>query len=102
VNKTRNLLLLAAAVLLVGLPLVMPGSWTRGTFAGSDDQAEEAVKTLDPAYVPWMKSVWKPPSEEVATMLFTLQAAIGAGVFGYVLGYLRCRAALAGNADARP
>jgi cobalt/nickel transport protein len=30
--------------------------------------------------------VWKPPSPEIESLLFALQAALGAGVIGYVVG----------------
>jgi cobalt/nickel transport protein len=30
--------------------------------------------------------LWKPPSDEVESLLFSLQAALGAGFLGYVIG----------------
>ena len=33
-------------------------------------------------------SVWKPPGGEIETLLFSLQAAIGAGLIGFCLGYI--------------
>lgn len=55
-------------------------------FTGSDNLAEHAINQLRPDYAPWIKSLWKPPSSEVESLLFALQAALGAGFIGYYLG----------------
>ena len=34
-------------------------------------------------------SIWEPPSGEIESLLFALQAAIGAGFIGYFIGYTR-------------
>lgn len=89
--KARNggLLVLAVA-LMVGSALV--GSRREGAeFAGSDGQAMEAVATIQPDYRPWFGFVWEPPPE-IASGLFALQAALGAGIVGYYLGFKRGQA----------
>jgi cobalt/nickel transport protein len=89
--KARNggLLLLAAA-LVVGS--VWLGSRREGAeFAGSDGQAMAAVTTIQPDYQPWFGWVWEPPAE-IASGLFALQAALGAGILGYYLGFKRGQA----------
>ena len=101
-NKGRNLLLIAAAVVLVAVSLFLPKSGdSKNAFTGTDDQAKDAIQDLRPGYVPWFSPIWKPPSDEVETLLFTLQAALGAGVLGYVIGNLQGRAARAGHIDGR-
>ena len=40
-------------------------------------------------YHPWFNSVWTPPSPEIESLLFALQAAFGAIIIGYFLGYYR-------------
>ena len=80
----RSALLLAAAVIIVAAPLALPG--LGGAFTGTDDQASEAIAAIRPGYQPWVQPLWKPPSAEVESLLFALQAAIGAGVLGYVIG----------------
>lgn len=81
----NGLLLVIVAVLSFG-PLFM----TRGAeFAGADAQASEAISTLNPNYQPWFNSIWTPPSGEVESFLFALQAAIGSGFVFYYLGYLK-------------
>jgi len=85
--KARSWLLWAAIVLLSVLPLCLtstpPGA---DLFGGSDDRARQAIGTIAPHYRPWFAPVFEPASSEIASLLFALQAAIGAGVIGYWLG----------------
>ncbi len=83
-RKTRSLWLLGAAVAIIAAPLLIPG--LRGDFKGSDDKGVKAISELAPGYKPWFESVWTPPSDEVQSLLFSLQAALGAGLLGYVIG----------------
>ena len=46
--------------------------------------ANKIVKMSD--YKPWFSPIWKPPSGEIESLLFSLQAAIGAGIIGYIAG----------------
>lgn len=89
--KAQNIgLLLLAVALIVGS--VWIGSRQEGAeFAGADGQAMEAVATLNPHYQPWVGFIWEPPPE-IASGLFALQAALGAGILGYYLGFRRGRA----------
>ena len=96
-SATRSVLLLAAAAAIVAAPLVMPG--LKGEFKGSDDLGTEAILKSRPGYKPWFEPLWKPPSDEVESMLFALQAALGAGVIGYVIG--RRQASPSHDADRR-
>ena len=77
-----GLLLLAAGIAVA--PLLMP--MADGSFKGSDDQATAAIAASAPGYRPWFAPLWTPPSGEVASLLFALQAAAGAGVIGYYIG----------------
>lgn len=89
--KARNggLLILAAA-LVVGS--VWLGSRREGAeFAGSDGQAMQTVAAIQPDYQPWFGWVWEPPPE-IASGLLALQAALGAGILGYYLGFKRGQA----------
>lgn len=58
---------------------------------GTDDQAVAVVEHMDPDYRPWAKSLWAPPDDAMESLLFVLQAGLGAGVLGYCLGYLHGR-----------
>ena len=87
-KKYENLILLALVALLAAMPLV----WNAGAeFGGADDQVKDVVAAINPDYKPWFESIWSPPSAEVESFLFALQAAIGAGFIGYWLGFQRGR-----------
>ena len=83
----RNLLLLAAVIALAIGPLVYHGS--DAAFSGSDGQAEALITQTHPDYKPWAAPFWEPPSSEIESLLFALQAAIGAGLLGYYFGRRR-------------
>ncbi len=93
-----NWLLLLAVVLLVAFPVV----FVDGEFAGADGQAEDAITESHPDYQPWLSPVYEPRTQEVASGLFALQAALGAGVLGYYFGVARTKRRLgAGRAADR-
>lgn len=60
-------------------------------FGGADGRAEEAITEKKADYEPWFSPIFEPKSGEIESLFFALQAAIGAGVIGYGLGYLRGR-----------
>lgn len=94
-KKNSTAVLVALVVLLVAIPLALPAP--RGTgerFGGTDDQALTVIAQMSPGYKPWFHALWSPPSAEVETLLFSLQAAGGAGLVGYALGFARGRSQL--------
>ncbi len=58
-------------------------------FEGADGMAEEAVTEINPEYEPWFSSPIEPASGEIESLLFSLQAGLGAGFIGYFFGYMR-------------
>jgi cobalt/nickel transport protein len=82
-----NWLLALAVVVLAAAPVL----WVRGAYGGADGEAQEAIAASHPDYRPWFAPVYEPPSAEVASGLFALQAAVGAGVLGYYFGVARTR-----------
>ncbi|MEU4981795.1 energy-coupling factor ABC transporter substrate-binding protein [Streptomyces sp. NPDC021969] len=89
--KINTLLLLAVAALAV-LPLVLGlGDHKEEPFAGADAEAETAITEIEPDYEPWFSPLYEPPSGEVESALFALQAALGAGVLAYYFGLRRGR-----------
>ncbi len=82
--KKKNLLLLAIVILLAVVPMFINQG---AEFGGADGQAEEFISEISPGYQPWFSSIWEPPSGEIESLLFALQAAIGAGFVAYFFGY---------------
>lgn len=91
-NTKINLLLLLAVAALAVLPLVFGlGDHKEEPFAGADAEAETAITELDPDYEPWFSPLYEPPSGEIESGLFALQAAVGAGALAYYFGVRRGR-----------
>lgn len=84
--KGKNLLILSLILVLVAIPFLINQN---ASFGGADGAAEGIIKKLAPKYDPWFGSVWSPPSGEIESLLFTLQAAVGALLIGYYIGYKR-------------
>lgn len=82
----KNLILISVVVALAVIPLFIAKN---AEFSGADNQAEKAINEIDANYKPWFSPIWTPPSGEIESLLFALQAAIGAGVVGYGIGFLR-------------
>lgn len=87
-TKLQNWLLVVAVLTLAIAPLIFVRG---GEFAGADAQAEKAITEVQPGYEPWFKSVFEPASGEIESLLFASQAALGAGVIGYVIGLYKGR-----------
>lgn len=87
--KKWTILILLAVVVLAIVPLLMIQD---SEFGGADGEAETAITEVQPDYEPWFSSIWEPPGGETESLLFALQAAIGAGVLFYALGYYVGRA----------
>ncbi|SEG70266.1 cobalt/nickel transport protein [Thermomonospora echinospora] len=97
-----NLLIVLVVVALAVAPLAMgAGDGKEEPFAGADGQAETAITENDPGYEPWFAPLYEPPSGEIESALFALQAALGAGVLGYYFGVVRTRRRLAAEVTAR-
>ena len=83
-TRRSSILLLVAATVVAFAPLVIPG--IEGEFSGTDDVASAAIEASRPGYERWITPFWEPPSKEIESAIFALQAALGAGVLGYALG----------------
>ncbi|OKK03627.1 hypothetical protein AMK26_19420 [Streptomyces sp. CB03234] len=91
-NAKINTLLLLVVVALAVLPLALGmGDHKEEPFTGADGQAETAITESHPDYEPWFSPLYEPPSGEIESALFSLQAAIGAGVLAYYFGLRRGR-----------
>jgi len=84
--NTKTILLILAVILLAVVPLFLnPGS----EFGGADGEAEGVILAVAPDYQPWFQPLWSPPGGETESLLFALQAALGAGLIGYYFGLKR-------------
>lgn len=88
-NKHRDIILLILVAIIAIVPMVMYSDLGEddGYFGGADGAAAEVIE--DSGYEPNVASIWKPPSGEIESLLFALQAAIGAIIIGYFIGYWR-------------
>ena len=80
---TTSLILLLVVVVLVIVPLLMVRD---SEFAGADTIAETAITEVAPDYEPWFAPIFEPPGGETESLLFALQAGLGAGLIGYFFG----------------
>jgi cobalt/nickel transport protein len=106
-SRLITIALLVAVVALFAVPLALHtgtgGSADGRAYAGTDSTAAQVVTQVDPGYRPWFSPLFQPSSGEVESGLFAVQAALGAGVFGFVLGRLSGRRRASGSgAQATP
>lgn len=87
-KKKVVILLLVLCVIIATVPLLMHKD---SEFGGADGKAEDVITEIAPDYEAWASPIMEPPGGETESLLFCLQAALGAGVFGYGLGVLRER-----------
>jgi len=82
--KRKNIILVLICLFLIIAPLAYYGSTSE--FVGGDDQMEKVISEINEDYEPWFSSIWEPPSSEIESLLFSVQAAIGAGFVGFYIG----------------
>ncbi len=100
-RSVSNILIVLAVIVLAGSPLLIAKG---AEFGGADDAAEAAILEIRPDYHPWAASILEPASGEIESLLFALQAALGAGVVFFGVGYYTGRArkeAVGQTADVR-
>mgnify|MGYP004704053757 CR=1 FL=1 len=103
----QNVALLLAVVILGFLPLwLVPAAECSkegaALFGGADEKGKALVSELAPDYQPWFQPLLEPASAEISSLLFALQAGLGAGVIGYWLGASVMRRKLRAEAALRP
>jgi len=85
-------LIVLAIVLIFAVQFFYMSSTTDAEYGGADGEAEGVINEIPGGtYEPIAEPIWKPPSGEIESLLFGLQAAIGAGIIGYFLGYYRAK-----------
>lgn len=93
-KKMTNFLLIGLFVLIIVLPLAINQN---AEYGGADGQAEAAIVESHPDYEPWFNSLWEPPSGEIESLLFALQASVGTGFIAYFFGVMKGRKQGAAN-----
>ncbi len=82
--------IVAVIVLVFTAQFIYISANTDAEFGGADGQAGGVIEELtEGTYEPIAQPFWEPPSGEIESLLFSLQAAIGALVIGYFFGYYR-------------
>jgi cobalt/nickel transport protein len=83
-------IIVAVIVLFFTAQFLYLSSTTNATYGGADGQAEGVIEELtDGRYEPIARPLWEPPSSEIESLLFALQAGLGALVIGYFFGYYK-------------
>ena len=90
---SRKLELVVLAILLIfAVQFIYMSSTSDAEYGGADGEAEGVISDITGGtYKPIAEPIWEPPSGEIESLLFGLQAAIGAGVLGYFFGYYRAK-----------
>jgi cobalt/nickel transport protein len=90
---SRKLEFIVLAILLIfAAQFIYISATTHAEYGGADDKPAGVIDQITGGtYKPIAKPIWEPPSAEIESLLFALQAAIGAGVIGYFLGYYRAK-----------
>ena len=87
--SNRNIIVYVAGFAVIAALVVGALIYANGAdFGGADDAAENVVGEVDPGYEPWTSGIWgsfELPCE-TESLLFALQAAIGAVIIGYFIG----------------
>lgn len=86
-SKQGNWWLILSVIMLTVLPLI----FVKGEFEGADGEAQKLITEIQPNYKPWFEPIFEPASGEIASLLFASQAALGAGVIGYIIGLYKGR-----------
>lgn len=69
-----------------------------GEWAAGDTQIVSQIGVITGnEYKPWFEPIWAPPNSEIETFLFSLQAAIGAIIVGYFIGYYKGKKEVSGK-----
>lgn len=75
------------AIVLLALIIIPLVTIKDAEFGGADGEAEGVITQIDPSYEPWFEPILEPKSGEIESLLFASQAALGAGIIAYYLGY---------------
>ncbi|MGL5257949.1 MAG: energy-coupling factor ABC transporter permease [Proteocatella sp.] len=82
----KNVILLVVFFAVAFAPLYLKAG---AEFGGADGMAMDIIaEEIDSEYTPKFEPIFEPASGEIESLLFALQAALGAGVIGFGIGRL--------------
>lgn len=85
-RSTLEIIIGVAVILILVVGALIIGLNSGAEWGGADGGAADMIDGT--GYTPWYESVlWAPPSGEIESLLFALQAAFGAGVACFIFGY---------------
>jgi cobalt/nickel transport protein len=89
-----ELIMAVIAVLFIGQFFIGAAMNPDSEFGGADGEAEGVINDVTGGYEPFDPNLpkFEPPGGETESLLFALQAAIGAIIIGYFFGYYRGKA----------
>lgn len=87
-KKSLVVILILLSIIIAIVPLVFIKN---SEFEGADGQTDDVISEISPEYEPWADVIMEPPGGETESLLFSLQAAIGAGIIGAGFGYFIAR-----------
>lgn len=94
-NRTIIIVLLLLCVAIAVIPVITLGQ--TAAFGGADDAAGDVISSIDENYTPWFSAPFErifadgEIPGEIESLLFCLQAALGSGLFFFILGRLTMR-----------
>lgn len=90
--EKKKIVTILILIALCAVILIFPLMTIRDSeFGGADGAAEDVIAEMNPDYEPWAESIIELPGGETETLLFCLQAALGALIIGYGFGYFAAR-----------
>ncbi len=88
----KSTLVIVLFIICIIIAIVPLATIHNSEFGGSDGEAESIISEIAPGYEPWAESILEPPGGETESLLFCLQAGVGAGIVGFGFGWLAARA----------
>ncbi len=86
-DRYKYALAIVLMVAIFAIPFIISPN---AKFGGADVAGSAAIQEQQPDYQRWALPLWQPPPE-TESMLFALQAALGAGLIGYFIGHEKAR-----------
>ncbi|MEM1483765.1 energy-coupling factor ABC transporter substrate-binding protein [Oscillospiraceae bacterium PP1C4] len=87
-NKSTIIMVIIALAVVVGMCMYPLMTIKDSEFGGADGAAGDLILEIDKDFEPWAEPLFPLPGGETESMMFSLQAALGSGIFCFCAGYL--------------